>query len=128
RSDTLLVSDPSSSSAKVMRSLWPERCVITPALPPSSVTKVCSTPTPGSLTRRTSTMFRLQKLSGAVHQWYRSRLKAAPGFMVYGAGSVGGGRAVRRGRLARRTAARRRAGGLRRRVHVDDVRRFEPDA
>src|SRR4051794_19035340 len=29
---------------------------MTPTLPPSSVTKVCSTPTPGSLTRRTSTM------------------------------------------------------------------------
>ena len=48
--------DPSSASAKVIRSLWPERCVMTPTLPPSSVTKVCSTPTPGSLTRRTSTM------------------------------------------------------------------------
>src|SRR3954468_20566040 len=29
---------------------------MTPTLPPSSVTKVCSTPTPGSFTRRTSTM------------------------------------------------------------------------
>ena len=46
----------SSASANVIRSLLPERWVMTPTLPPSSVTKVCSTPTPGSFTLRTSTM------------------------------------------------------------------------
>ena len=68
RSDTLVTSAPSSDRENVIRSLWPERCVMTPTLPPSSVTKVWSTPTPGSLTRRTSAMVRLQVSAGVSPQ------------------------------------------------------------
>src|SRR5476651_1441709 len=55
---TLVAFEPSSASENVIRSLDPARCVITPTLPPPSVTKVCNTPTPGSFTRLTSTILR----------------------------------------------------------------------